>query len=50
MRDSLIFLRIPPYFFRGRGGEILHRERRKKIKKCNKFSLLNKNPPQFFES
>jgi hypothetical protein len=39
-------LRIPPYFFRGR-GTILHRERREKMNKCNKFSLFEKNPPCF---
>jgi hypothetical protein len=45
----LIFLRIPPYFFRGR-GKILHRERREKIEKCNKFSLFDKKYPLFFET
>jgi hypothetical protein len=39
-------LRIHPYFLRGR-GKILHRERRKKINKCNKSSLFDKNPPSF---
>jgi hypothetical protein len=46
MGDSPIFLRIPPYIFRGR-GKILHRERRKKINKCYKYSLFDKNPPCF---
>jgi hypothetical protein len=36
----------PPHFFRVR-GEILHGESRKKINKCNKFSLFDKNPPCF---
>jgi hypothetical protein len=49
MGDSLLFLRIPHYFFRAR-GKILHRERKKKINKCNKFSLFDKNPPLSFES
>jgi hypothetical protein len=44
--DSPLFLRIHPYFLRGR-GKILHRQRRKKINKCNKFSLFDKNPPWF---
>jgi hypothetical protein len=44
--DSLIFLRIPPYFFRGR-RKILQRERRNKIIKCNQFLLSDKNPPFF---
>jgi hypothetical protein len=39
-----------PLFFRGR-GKILHRERRKWINKCKKFSLLDKNtPPTFFSN
>jgi hypothetical protein len=47
---SVVFLRIFPYFLRGR-REFLHRElrRKEKINKCNKFSLFDKNPP-FFES
>jgi hypothetical protein len=43
--DSLLFLRIPPYFFKGR-GEILHRERREKMNKSNKFSLFWKKTPK----
>jgi hypothetical protein len=44
--DLPLFLRIHPNFLRGR-GKILHRQRRKKINKCNKFSLFVKNPPFF---
>jgi hypothetical protein len=38
-----------PLFFHRQGGNFtyLHRERRKKSNKCNKFSLFNKNPPCF---
>jgi hypothetical protein len=36
-----------PLFFERKGGLILHRESRKKINKCNKFSLFDKNSPCF---
>jgi hypothetical protein len=45
MGESLVFLKIFPFF--QRQGWVLQRERRKKIDKCNKFSLSDIYPPVF---